>query len=247
MQYSPYYKGHELVFQIHNMEELAKGFKVASLIDCTPKHYRKYVELEVASPAQPRPWLRCAACLYRLGFGYDRIIRYLRVRGVHQRNKKSISNYIKKRRSRGLRKPPLRPRPKSESKPTYVKLTPEQWAERYKLTAHQHKAKARLRSYFSQWVNSGLYPQIMHQIVGCDLQFFRHWISSQFTKNMDWSNHGTVWHFDHKIPCKAFDLTQKQQVLKCWHFSNIRPLHSKKNLQKSARIEPTQMEILLRH
>lgn len=241
MQYSPYYKGHELVFPIQNMDVLSKQFRLSMLLHPTPKEYRKFVNLEVASPSQPRPWLRCAVCLYRLGFGYDRIARYIGVeRGPRAKNK--LSNYIKKRRSRGLVKPPLKPRIKTPKPPP---ISPEQKIQKSLSTKTQLKAKLRLRAYFSQWLHQNLYPMMTH-IIGCDQRFFRHWISSQFTKGMSWDNHGTKWHIDHRIPCKAFDLTNHLQVAACYHFSNLCPLCAKNNLRKSASIEPTQNELLLK-
>lgn len=56
---------------------------------------------------------------------------------------------------------------------------------------------------------------------------------------MTWDNHGVGaghWNLDHIFPCAMFDLTQKCEQQKCFHYTNLQPLWSKDNLEKSDKV-----------
>jgi hypothetical protein len=75
------------------------------------------------------------------------------------------------------------------------------------------------------------------EILGCPIFFFKQWIESQFTPNMNWNNMGKYWHLDHVTPCASFDLTINASIIKCFNWSNIRPLHALENMQKSDKLD----------
>jgi hypothetical protein len=74
--------------------------------------------------------------------------------------------------------------------------------------------------------------------LGCDIDFFKSWIEYQFhlDPKLNWKNHGEYWHYDHIIPCAAFDLTQEEQIYECFHWSNLRPVYKQENLSKSGKV-----------
>ncbi|AGD92421.1 intron encoded hypothetical protein [Megavirus lba] len=41
---------------------------------------------------------------------------------------------------------------------------------------------------------------------------------------MTWENHGSYWHFDHVKPCASFDLSNDDEILKCYNWTNYQPL-----------------------
>jgi hypothetical protein len=72
------------------------------------------------------------------------------------------------------------------------------------------------------------------QIVGCTKEFFMEWLQDQFKRGMNWNNHGTgkgKWHIDHKVGIAKFDHTDTNEVKRCWHYSNLRPLWSRQNIR----------------
>jgi len=50
---------------------------------------------------------------------------------------------------------------------------------------------------------------------------------------MNWDNHGQYgWHIDHIKPVNTFDLTDEEQLKKCWNYTNLRPLWWDENLKR---------------
>jgi hypothetical protein len=72
------------------------------------------------------------------------------------------------------------------------------------------------------------------ELLGCDIEFFKWYMSERFTKGMTWQNYGK-WHIDHIIPCAEFDLRDQLQQRQCFHYSNLQPLWSIDNMRKGAR------------
>lgn len=70
------------------------------------------------------------------------------------------------------------------------------------------------------------------ELLGCGIQNVKTWLESKFQSGMSWNNYGE-WHIDHIIPCNSFDLTKKEEQLKCFHHSNLQPLWKHDNLVKS--------------
>ncbi len=62
------------------------------------------------------------------------------------------------------------------------------------------------------------------RLIGCDLDFYRNYLESRFTKGMTWEKHGkNGWHIDHIIPCSKFDLSDLEQRKLCFHYTNTIP------------------------
>lgn len=71
------------------------------------------------------------------------------------------------------------------------------------------------------------------EMLGCTIQFLKKYLESKFKPGMTWENYGRQgWHIDHIRPCASFDLTKKEERLKCFHFTNLQPLWAIDNLKK---------------
>lgn len=78
--------------------------------------------------------------------------------------------------------------------------------------------------------------------IGCTLDKFRILLETKFQDGMCWKNYGEnihggktrVWHIDHKIPIKAFDLSNVIHKQACFHYKNTQPLWWDDNIRKKA-------------
>ena len=74
-------------------------------------------------------------------------------------------------------------------------------------------------------------------LVGCSVEKLKQHLEKQFVENMNWSNYGLYgWHIDHIKPCASFDLTKKEEQLKCFNYKNLQPLWARDNLQKNSKV-----------
>jgi hypothetical protein len=70
--------------------------------------------------------------------------------------------------------------------------------------------------------------------LGCSIKEYKDYLESKFQEGMNWENYGVKgWHMDHIIPVTKFDLTDPEEVKKCFHYTNTQPLWAKDNRKKS--------------
>lgn len=72
-------------------------------------------------------------------------------------------------------------------------------------------------------------------IVGCTAMELTANIERQFLLGMNWENRSD-WHIDHIIPLRFFDLTERSQREKAFHFSNLQPLWAADNISKGDKL-----------
>ena len=82
------------------------------------------------------------------------------------------------------------------------------------------------------------------EMLGCDWEFLKSHIESQFTEGMSWENRDK-WHIDHIIPLAS--ASSEEEVIKLSHFSNLQPLWAEENLKKADKIIECQPELTLKH
>lgn len=75
-------------------------------------------------------------------------------------------------------------------------------------------------------------------LVSCNYNFLKEWFEFHFSidNNLNFNNHGIIWHIDHVLPCAIFDASDEEDLKKCMHWSNLMPLEIEKNLKKSSKI-----------
>jgi len=81
-------------------------------------------------------------------------------------------------------------------------------------------------------------------LIGCSVdqlrQYFEHnYFQEEGNEWMSWENWGgkrcnvnRSWELDHIMPVSSFDLTDQEEVNKCFHWSNLQPLEWQKNMEK---------------
>ena len=74
-------------------------------------------------------------------------------------------------------------------------------------------------------------------LIGCSHSFFKNWISYQLYGNMSMENYGKVWQIDHCLPINSFNLLNENEVKKCFHWSNLRPMYSNENSLKNDKVD----------
>lgn len=78
------------------------------------------------------------------------------------------------------------------------------------------------------------------QDLGCTIPELKIYLQSQFKEGMTWNNHGNrleKWSIDHIIPLSLFDLTDRSELLKAVHYTNLQPLWHVDNQRKGNKYE----------
>ena len=76
--------------------------------------------------------------------------------------------------------------------------------------------------------------QSTEDVLGCSFEQFKLHLEKNFTPEMNWNNHGEVWHAEHVLPCNMYDLRDPSEQRLCFSYLNIIPLSRKDNLFKGA-------------
>lgn len=79
------------------------------------------------------------------------------------------------------------------------------------------------------FARGGNKPKRTSEYIGCDWDALLIHIERQFTDGMSWDNRGE-WHVDHIIPLATANTVE--DVIPLLHFTNLRPLWAKDNLEK---------------
>jgi len=113
---------------------------------------------------------------------------------------------------------------------------------RYK-NDENYRIKQLLRGRFRKALKSQNIKKNSHvlELTSCSMDFLKNYLSKQFEKGMTWGNQGD-WHIDHRKPCASFDLVNKEEQRKCFHYTNLQPLWGKENKEKSATFDEATFE-----
>ena len=116
------------------------------------------------------------------------------------------------------------------------------------------KLRRLLRSRLSHALEGNFKSGSAVQDLGCTIAEAKTYLESLFLPSgvysgverqaMTWENQGNDdpengihgWHIDHKIPLERFDLTDREQLLKACHYTNLQPKWGKCNLIKGHKL-----------
>jgi len=149
----------------------------------------------------------------------------------------------------------------------YCKNNPEKVKERLKRYRQNNKKKT--NQYFTERYHNDPFYRLIHRMRGsvlktlkrqgasknqrtmeyinCSVAYLYNHLESQFEPWMTWDNCGVynpngprTWQIDHRKPCDSFDLlNDEEQKYMCFHWTNLQPLCSKKNIvDKGTKFDP---------
>jgi hypothetical protein len=122
--------------------------------------------------------------------------------------------------------------------PEVLKEQKNEWCRNESQTNINYRLKkslaARLRTVLIKNDNTMNY-------IGCNIQYLREWFEYNFEPEMNWENYGSYWSIDHIIPVNKFDLTNEDEKLKCWNWSNLMPVTIKYNSSKKSNFDLNQI------
>lgn len=95
-----------------------------------------------------------------------------------------------------------------------------------------------ISSRLRQFVNGKYKKEKIKVLIGCTAKELKNHLEKQFKPGMTWDNHGYYgWHIDHIKPCCSFDLSKREEQIKCFHYTNLQPLWRYENQTKSGKIQ----------
>lgn len=127
---------------------------------------------------------------------------------------------------------------KNKGNNTKIKRTKEYMVEYNKKKSEdlifqlKYAIRSNLHTYLRRNLKSSKQNNTL-QYVGCTITFLKKWFEYNFDEHMTWKNRGTYWHINHIKPCSSFDLTKQEDIYKCYHWKNLRPLEKMENITKS--------------
>ena len=72
-------------------------------------------------------------------------------------------------------------------------------------------------------------------LIGIKINEFRKYLELKFKEGMSWDNYGS-WHIDHIKPVSHFNFQKdKEELKKCFHYTNLQPMWAKENARKGNR------------
>lgn len=82
------------------------------------------------------------------------------------------------------------------------------------------------------------------KVLGYSVAEFRAHMERNMLPDMNWSNHGTLWHIDHVIPVADFVRVGVTDPAKVNALENLMPVYAKDNLSKGARFALSPQPVL---
>jgi len=105
----------------------------------------------------------------------------------------------------------------------------------FKLTCNL-KTRTSLAFKNKKWIKNGG----SEQLLGIDYERCKLHLERQFTKGMNWSNHGE-WHIDHIIPLAS--APNEIELRKLCHYTNLQPLWAFDNMSKGTTMPEVQIQL----
>lgn len=105
-----------------------------------------------------------------------------------------------------------------------------------KLTDLNFRLRLQLRDRLNKAVKNAQKVGSAVDDLGCTIDQLKTYLEAKFQPGMTWDNWAKYgWHIDHIKSLCNFDLTDREQLRKACHYTNLQPLWWQDNLKKSKR------------
>jgi hypothetical protein len=94
------------------------------------------------------------------------------------------------------------------------------------------KIAAMIRSRLHDALKNNYKTGFTVDTVGCTIESLKQYLEARFQPGMTWDNQGK-WHLDHVIPLSSFNLSDKRELKKACHYTNLQPMWARDNLKKN--------------
>lgn len=126
--------------------------------------------------------------------------------------------------------------------PNFLREQKNEWCKKESATNINYRLKKSLAARLRNVLNKS---DTTMNYIGCNIQYLREWFEYNFTDEMNWDNYGSFWSIDHIIPVCKFDLTNEDEKLQCWNWTNLMPVTIKFNSSKKE-IDKDQIQYILK-
>lgn len=100
-----------------------------------------------------------------------------------------------------------------------------------------YKISCIMRNRFYKSVKRKKITNSSISFLGCSIDEFKEHIEKKFLIGMNWDNWKyNGWHIDHIIPLSRFNLKDKNEIKKAFHYSNLQPMWGIENIKKYNKI-----------
>lgn len=120
---------------------------------------------------------------------------------------------------------------KYRNKPDYREKQNKSKKEKYHNNPNERLGR-NYRGYMRDYIFRNIITKGIDKLIGLDREKMRDWLEFNFKPGMNWDNYSTFWNIDHVKPCSKFDLTDDEELKKCFFWKNTIPVYCKENLQK---------------
>jgi hypothetical protein len=107
-----------------------------------------------------------------------------------------------------------------------------QWAQNQRQNNIQYRLKENIRSRINLALKNK--SNSSEELLGCPIEEYVVYLEQQFDSKMNWGNYGKnkYWEIDHTKPISTFDLSNEEEVKKCFNYLNTKPLSVNENRKK---------------
>lgn len=141
------------------------------------------------------------------------------------------------------------PQRETEIRRNYVEKNRDkvnEYSRKWKAKQKQNDVSYKLRENISRRIRyelSSNKEKSTCEYLGCTIKYLKIYLEAKFSSWMNWENYGKIWHIDHIIPCKAWDLSKEFDNYCCWNYRNLQPLYATSNIIKKDKYDPIKKEL----